>query len=76
MILNMYVDGRLRATRAAGQQRSALCLTTSGSAGVSLAVIQRALQNDCGADLDAVIVIPKAYKHKLACQRIMAMGVP
>lgn len=77
MILNMFIDGRLHASATRGNhQRSTLCLTTSGSAGVSLALIQQALENDCGADIDAVIVIPKAYKHKRACQRIMEMGVP
>ena len=70
MILNMYVDGRLD-----GAGRSTLCLTTSGSAGLSLALMQQALE-ECGAELNAIIVLPKAYRNKATAQRIMAMGVP
>jgi len=68
MVLNMFADGKL-------QDGSTLVLITSGSAGLSLAHVQKALQEDCGVDLRTIIIMPKAYQQKAACQKMIAAGV-
>jgi cysteine synthase len=69
MVLNMFADGKLK-------DGSTLVLITSGSAGLSLAHVQKALQEDCGVDLRTIIIMPKAYQQKSACQKMSVAGVP
>jgi cysteine synthase len=58
------------------KQDSTLILTTSGSAGVSLAKIQQALKEDCDVHFRTLVVAPKAYEHKAALQSMVhEMGV-
>jgi len=52
---------------------STLVLVTSGSAGVSLALLQNTLAQDCGFDLRTVIVMPQAYSHKSAPTKCAGM---
>jgi len=52
---------------------STLVLVTSGSAGVSLALLQNTLAQDCGFNLRTVIVMPKAYSHKSAPTKCAGM---
>jgi cysteine synthase A len=70
MVLKMFETGQL-------VNGSTLVLITSGSAGLSLSLIQRALMEDCGVDLRTIIVMPKAYEHKAVPSRMVASnGVP
>jgi len=64
MVLKMFEAGTLK-------NGSTLTLTTSGSAGVSLALIQRALAEDCGIDLNVIIIMPKAYEQKAVAQKLI-----
>ena len=68
MILDMFRTGQLKCG-------STLALITSGSAGVSLAAIQRALEEDCGVKIRTVIIMPKSYRHKAAYQKLVENGV-
>lgn len=68
MVLNMFADGKLK-------NGSTLVLVTSGSAGLSLSLVQKALAEDCGVDLRTIIIMPKAYQKKVACQRMIEAGV-
>jgi cysteine synthase B len=56
-VLRMFENQRLT-------NGSTLLVVTSGSAGVSLAMLSQLLKQDCGIDLRVVIVMPKAYSHK------------
>lgn len=71
MILKMFEAGTLK-------NGSTITLTTSGSAGVSLALIQKALAEDCGIDLNVIIIMPKAYEQKAVAQKMVGpeVGVP
>jgi len=64
MVLKMFERGDLK-------NGSTLTLVTSGSAGVSLALIQRALAEDCGVDLKTIIMMPKAYEKKAVAQKLL-----
>jgi len=64
MVLKMFEKGTLK-------DGSTLTLVTSGSAGVSLALIQRALAEDCGIDLKTIIMMPKAYQKKAVAQKLV-----
>jgi len=65
MVLKMFEQGDLK-------NGSTLTLVTSGSAGVSLALIQRALAEDCGVDLKTIIMMPKAYGKRLSPRSSLA----
>lgn len=67
MVLKMIESGKL-------EDGSTLALTTSGSAGVSLVMIQEALREEVGIDIRVVIVMPKAYEEKVTPQRMLDMG--
>jgi len=71
MILKMFEAGTLK-------NGSTITLTTSGSAGISLALIQKALAEDCGIDLNVIIIMPKAYEQKVVAQKMVGpeVGVP
>jgi len=69
MVLKMFEQGTLR-------NGSTLALVTSGSAGLSLAMIQDALANDCGVDLRTIVIMPKAYSKKAAVGKMIDFGVP
>jgi cysteine synthase A len=64
MVLKMIEEGTL-------VNGSTLVLVTSGSAGLSLALIQRALAADCGFDLRTMIIMPKAYSKKAVAQKMV-----
>jgi len=68
MVMEMFNSGEL-------QNGSTLVLITSGSAGLALSMIQKALAEDCGVDLRTIIVMPKAYEQKVACQKMIEAGV-
>jgi len=68
MVLNIFRSGEL-------VDGSTLVLITSGSAGVSLSAVQKALQEDCGVNLRTIIMMPKAYQEKVACKKIKELGV-
>jgi len=69
MVLKMFEAGTLR-------DGSTLVLITSGSAGLSLAMIQDALAKDCGVNLRTIVIMPKAYRKKAAVGRMIDFGVP
>jgi cysteine synthase A len=69
MVLGMFERGELK-------DGSTLMLVTSGSAGLALSLIQRALAIDCGVNLRTVIVMPKPYEAKAVPQRMIANGTP
>ena len=69
IVLKMFRDGKL-------QNGSTLCLTTSGSAGKSLAMIQRTLLSECGVHLNCIVAMPKGYMQKPVIQELLDSGVP
>jgi len=52
------------------QNNSTLVLTTSGSAGRSLATLQRVLAEERGANFRTLIVAPKAYREKTVLRKL------
>jgi len=68
-VLKMIEQGTLKSG-------STLVLITSGSAGVSLGMIQKALAEDCGFDLRTIVMMPKAYQKKAAVNKMVENGVP
>ena len=64
MVLKMFEAEQL-------VEGSTLVLITSGSAGLSLALIQRALANDCGLNFRVLVLMPKAYEKKAVVQRML-----
>ena len=67
ILLAMIDEGRL------SKQNDTLCLVTSGSAGVSLAQMHRALTQSAEFTLDMLIVMPEAYASKPVPAEIIAM---
>lgn len=65
MVLAMLADGRL------DPDADSLCLVTSGSAGISLLSLHKALRS-AGLQMDVVIVVPQAYAHKPVPSEILA----
>jgi len=63
-VLKMIETGELK-------DGSTLVLVTSGSAGLSLAMIQRALAKDCGINIRTLIMMPSAYESKAVPQEMI-----
>lgn len=69
IVLCLFRDGKLK-------DGSTLVLTTSGSAGKALAMIQRTLQAECGVMLNCIITMPQGYIEKPVIQELLHSGIP